>query len=122
MDALYYIVIFIFVLVCLMLVGIILMQSSQTGGMGSALAGNALNTAFGGQGADKVLVRITAFLAVIFMFLALSLNVLSTPGSNVAPTSSGDSILDRNKMKEAENSFEVPVGKESSSNAVKDSL
>ena len=122
MDALYYIVIFIFVLVCLMLVGIILMQSSQTGGMGSALAGNALNTAFGGQGADKVLVRITAFLAVLFMVLALSLNVLSTPGSNVIPTSSGDSILDRNKMKDTDNSFEIPVGKESSNEAVKDSL
>ena len=122
MDALYYIVIFVFVLVCLMLVGIILMQSSQTGGMGSALAGNALNTAFGGQGADKLLVRITAFLAAIFMILALALNVLSTPGSNVAPSSSGDSILDRNKMKETDSTFEIPVGKESAKDAVKDSL
>ena len=54
MDALYYVVIILFVIVCLMLVGIILMQSSQSGGMGSAIAGNALNTAFGGQGADKI--------------------------------------------------------------------
>ena len=118
MDALYYIVIFIFVLVCLMLIGIILMQSSQTGGMGSALTGNALNTAFGGQGADKLLVRITAFLATLFLILALALNVLSTPGSNVIPTSSNDSILDRNKLKDTNETFEVPVGKES----LKDSL
>ena len=98
------------------------MQSSQTGGMGSALGGNALNTAFGGQGADKLLVRITAFLATLFMILALTLNMLSTPGSNVAPTSSGDSILDRNKLKETNNTFEVPVGTDTTKEAEKDSL
>ena len=52
-----------------MLVGIILMQSSKSGGMGAAMTGNALNTAFGGQGADKLLVRITAFLATLFLIL-----------------------------------------------------
>ena len=80
MSALYYIVIFIFVLICLLLVGIILMQSSKTGGMGSGLAGNAaLDTAFGGQGADKLLVKLTTVLAVLFMVLSIALNVLSTP-------------------------------------------
>ena len=122
MDVLYYIVIFIFVLVCLMLVGIILMQSSQTGGMGSALTGNALNTAFGGQGADKLLVRITAILATLFMILAIILNVLSTPGSNDIPTSSSDSILDRNKLESVEETFKIPVGKESTKDVKKDSL
>jgi len=112
LDALYYIVIFIFVLVCLMLIGIILMQSSQSGGMGSALGGNALNAAFGGQGADKLLVKITAFLATAFMLLAIALNIMSAPGSNNMPTSSSDSILDRNKLESLDNSFNVPVGKE----------
>ena len=110
MDALYYIVIFIFVLVCLMLVGIILMQSSQSGGMGSALAGNsALNNALGGQGADKLLVRITATLATLFMVLALALNVMSTPGSNELPSSSSDSILNRNKLESIDNTIAVPA-------------
>ena len=120
MDALYYIVIFVFVLVCLMLIGIILMQSSQSGGMGSALGGNALNAAFGGQGADKLLVKITAVLASIFMVLAITLNILSTPGSNNIATPSSDSILDRNKLEKLDNAFNVPVGKESE--AKKDSL
>ena len=80
MSALYYIVIFLFVIVCLLLVGIILMQSSKTGGMGAGMAGNAaLNTAFGGQGADKLLVKITTVLAILFMVLSIVLNVLSTP-------------------------------------------
>ena len=77
---LYYIIIFLFVIVCLLLVGIILMQSSKTGGMGAGMAGNAaLNTAFGGQGADKLLVKVTTVLATLFMVLSIVLNVLSTP-------------------------------------------
>ena len=91
MGALYYVVIFIFVLICLLLVGIILMQSSKTGGMGSGLAGNAaLDTAFGGEGADKLLVKITTVLATLFMVLSIILNVLSTSddsGSSVSQKS-----------------------------------
>ena len=80
MSFLYYIIIFIFVLVCLSLVGIILLQSSKTGGMGAGLAGNtALNNAFGGQGADKLLVRVTTVLAILFMSLSILLNILSSP-------------------------------------------
>ena len=109
MDALYYIIIFIFVLVCLMLVGIILMQSSQSGGMGSTLGGNALNSALGGQGADKLLVRITSVLATSFMLLALLLNVLSTPGSNEISTTNSDSILNRNKLETIDNTIAVPA-------------
>ena len=91
MGALYYVVIFIFVLICLLLVGIILMQSSKTGGMGSGLAGNAaLDTAFGGEGADKLLVKITTVLATLFMVLSIILNVLSTSddsGSSISKES-----------------------------------
>ena len=72
MSALYYIVIFIFVLICLSLIGIILLQSSKTGGMGAGIAGNsALNAAFGSQGADKLLVKITTVLATLFMLIVL---------------------------------------------------
>ena len=119
---LYGVAVFIFVAVCIMLMGIILMQSSKTGGMGTAMGGGAINSAFGGQGADKLLVKITAMLATLFMILALTLNVLSTPGSNNIPTSSSDSILDRNKLENVENSFEIPVGKESNNEAKTDSL
>ena len=110
MNALYYIILILFVLVCIMLVGIILMQSSKSGGMGSAMTGNALNTAFGGQAADKLLVRITAILATLFMVFAISLNVIPTPGSINAGASSIDSILDRNKMETLDPIIKVPVG------------
>ena len=112
MNALYYIILVLFVLVCLMLVSIILMQSSKTGGMGSAMTGNALNTAFGGQGADKLLIRITAVLASLFMIFAITLNVLSTPGSIQTRTSTNDSILDRNKLEGVDNIIQVPIDNE----------
>ena len=111
MNALYYIILILFVLVCLMLVGIILMQSSKSGGMGSAMTGNALNSAFGGQGADKLLVRITAVLAALFMIFAISLNIIPTPGSVNTSAPGSNSILDRNKTETTKSPvINVPVG------------
>ena len=113
MEALYYVVISLFVVICIMLVVIILLQSSQTGGMGSALAGNAFNAAFGGQGADKLLVRITSVLAVLFMSLAIVLNVLPTPGSTISKQGqmssgyTGPSIESKDVVLPAEDSEEL---------------
>ncbi len=92
---LYGLAVFIFVLVCIMLMGIILMQSSKTGGMGSAMGGSAINTAFGGQGADKLLVRLTSFLAVSFMGLAIIIGMMDNPASRV--DFSNEPTLKRNK-------------------------
>ena len=80
---LYGIAIFIFVLVCFMLMGIILLQSSKTGGMGTAMGGQAINTAFGGHGADKLLVKITSGLAVTFMVLAITIGMMDNPASRI---------------------------------------
>ena len=80
---LYGIAIFIFVLVCFMLMGIVLLQSSKTGGMGTAMGGQAINTAFGGHGADKLLVKITSGLAVAFMVLAITIGMMDNPASRI---------------------------------------
>ncbi len=109
MNALYYIILILFVLVCFLLVSIILMQSSKTGGMGSAMTGNVLNSAFGGEAADKLLVRTTAILAALFMIFAITLNVISTPGSINVSTSTSDPILDRNKLEDIKPVINVPV-------------
>ena len=92
---LYGLAVFIFVAVCIMLMGIILLQSSKTGGMGSAMGGGAINTAFGGQGADKLLVRITSGLAVSFMGLAIIIGMMDNPASRI--DFSNEPILSRNK-------------------------
>ena len=92
MEILYYVIVFIFVLVSLMLIGIVLLQSSKTGGMGSALAGNSsLASAFGSEGADKLLLRVTTIFAVLFMSLAIILNIISTPSD--IESISDDSVL-----------------------------
>ena len=87
--------IFIFVIVCIMLMAIILLQSSKTGGMGTAMGGQAINTAFGGQGADKLLVRITSGLAVSFMVLAMIIGMMDNPASRI--DFSKEPTISRNK-------------------------
>ena len=52
---------------------------------------DTLNTAFGGQGADKLLVKITTILATLFMALSIGLNILSSPEDIVNNT---DDVLD----------------------------
>ena len=92
---LYGLSIFIFVIVCIMLMGIILLQNSKTGGMGTAMGGGAINTAFGGHGADKLLVRITSGLAVGFMGLAIIIGMMDNPASRI--DFSNEPTLSRNK-------------------------
>ena len=104
---LYNIAIFVFVLVCIMLMGIILLQSSKTGGMGSAMGGQAINTAFGGQGADKLLMKITSFLAVSFMVLAIVIGMMENPNSRI--DYSNKSTLSRNVGSDQNSNELVPV-------------
>ncbi len=79
------ILIFMLVLVAIMLIGIILVQSGQ-GDMGAAMGGNTMNQAFGSEGADKLLVRITTTLAAIFMVLAISINLLEKDNTDTGST------------------------------------
>ena len=72
---LYSILVFLLVLVSIMLIGIILVQSGQ-GDMGATMGGNTMNQAFGSEGADKLLVRITTVLATIFMVLAIGIQMV----------------------------------------------
>ena len=49
----------------LLLIGIILLQASKTGGMGTAMGQTAMSAAFGGHGGDKLMVRATSGLAFL---------------------------------------------------------
>ena len=113
---LYSIVLFIFVIICLLLVGIILLQTSQTGGMGSIGGGNSyLEGALGGQGADSLLLRTTTIFAVIFMSLAIFLNYLDNPksSSNITVESSIDYSSDAEESSLPNLNLENPISKES---------
>ncbi len=113
---LYSIVLFIFVIICLLLVGIILLQTSQTGGMGSIGGGNSyLEGALGGQGADSLLLRTTTIFAVIFMSLAIFLNYLDNPksSSNITVESSIEYSSDAEESSLPNLNLENPISKES---------
>ena len=108
---LYWIIVTVFVITCIFLVGIILIQTSKSGGLGAGIAGNAgLNDAFGGQGADKLLVRITTVLAVLFMVLSIALNILALPNDDDSQVSSKSVIqgsnLDSSPQIEEEDSLD----------------
>ncbi len=108
MEILYYVIVFIFVLVSLMLIGIVLLQSSKTGGMGSALAGNSsLASAFGSEGADKLLLRVTTVFAVLFMSLAIILNIISTPSD--VESVSDDSVLQGSTNSPSSQNLDIKV-------------
>jgi preprotein translocase subunit SecG len=86
MDTLYTILSVVYVLVCLFLILVVLLQSGKGGGMG-ALGGGATpggQTVFGGAGAGNFLTRLTAINAGLFMVLSATLAYLSTKGEKEA--------------------------------------
>ena len=83
----YALVIALHILVCLILIGIILVQGGR-GGMAETLGGSAAQSLFGG-GANIVMTKITAICAALFMVTCLSLALLSTQRGRAA------SVIDR---------------------------
>ena len=73
---LYYFLTALYVLVCLVLLGVILLQQGKGGDMASAFGGGSSQTAFGARGGATVLTRLTAVFAALFMLGALALAVI----------------------------------------------
>ncbi|MEZ5063139.1 MAG: preprotein translocase subunit SecG [bacterium] len=74
----YGIILGIHVLVCILLVLVVLMQSSKGGGLaGGAFGGGAESTVFGGRGAATVLSKATTVFGMTFMVTSLTLTLLS---------------------------------------------
>ncbi|MDF2693250.1 MAG: Preprotein translocase subunit SecG [Labilithrix sp.] len=67
------------IFVCLVLMGVVLLQQGKGGGMGAAFGG-ATTQVFGGRGAGNILTRATAICAAIFMLTSVSLAYLSSSG------------------------------------------
>ncbi len=66
----------IYLIVCILLVSVILMQSGKGGGLTEALGG-AFQSVFGPK-VTNVLVKATAVLAILFLLLSLILTKMST--------------------------------------------
>jgi preprotein translocase subunit SecG len=65
------------VFVCLVLILVVLLQSSKGSGLAGAFGGGGGQTMFGGQETATFLSRLTTYLAVAFMVLSLVLAFMS---------------------------------------------
>src|SRR5436305_14053746 len=77
--------IFLFIVVCMFLILLVLIQKGRGGGLVSAFGGMGGNTAFGSKTGD-VLTWATSIIFGIFLVLAIILNLLSGGTSNTGKT------------------------------------
>lgn len=75
----YTFLIFLHIVVSALLITVILLQSGRGGGLAGTLGGGVSTAMFGGQGADKVMTRLTTGLAAAFMVLAILISIASSP-------------------------------------------
>ena len=66
-------------IVSILLISVVLMQASQGGGLSGTFGGQAASSILGGHSAGNVLSKITTWLAVIFIGLAILISILSGP-------------------------------------------
>ena len=77
---LYYVTLTIYVLICLVLILVVLMQQGKGGSMANAFGGGASQAAFGARSGATVLSRATTVCAVLFIIGALYLGIAGTDG------------------------------------------
>ncbi|MFA6916833.1 MAG: preprotein translocase subunit SecG [Parachlamydiales bacterium] len=87
----YFTAIFMFLLLCVILCAVILVQDSKNSGLGSSFGGDSNDSLFGTSTAD-VLKKFTAYLAFGFMIACMALNFW-TEGMDRTHTSSTPSVV-----------------------------
>jgi preprotein translocase subunit SecG len=93
----------IYVLVCLFLILVVLLQAGKGGGMGSAFGGGGgSQTVFGGAGAGNFLTRLTWISAVLFMLLSGTLAYMST-SSDAALRRAHEQVEERRRARDIRN-------------------
>ena len=80
---LYYLAVVLYIIVCLFLIVVVLLQPGKGDGMGSAFGGSSTGSVFGGRGASTVLTKMTTGAAVLFMVLSIVLAKFSADTSSV---------------------------------------
>ncbi|MCH7575895.1 MAG: preprotein translocase subunit SecG [Candidatus Marinimicrobia bacterium] len=67
------------ILTSFLLVVVILLQSGKGGGLAGSMGGGVSTAMFGGQGADKLMIKMTSGLAGTFMILAILISLTGNP-------------------------------------------
>jgi preprotein translocase subunit SecG len=83
------------VLVCLILIGVVLLQSGKAADIAGAFGGMGSQTTFGPRAAATVLSKVTTIAAGLFMVTSLSLAILATRNSG---GTSGGTVLERTNL------------------------
>src|SRR5947207_9960622 len=79
-----------YVLVCLFLIVVVLLQSGKAADLAGAFGGMGSQTAFGPRGSATLLSKATTGSAILFMITSLSLSIMATRRSGV-----GNTILEK---------------------------
>ena len=78
----YYAIVALYVLVCLVLSLVILLQQGRGGDIASAFGGSSSQAAFGARSGATLLTKATSIAAVLFMLFALTLSILGQRGGS----------------------------------------
>ncbi|MCX8030569.1 MAG: preprotein translocase subunit SecG [Thermodesulfovibrionales bacterium] len=70
------------VLVCVILIGVVLIQGGKGAEIGAAFGGSS-QTLFGSRGAATFLSKLTTIVAIVFMLTSLGLAILQTKSTSV---------------------------------------
>jgi len=79
---LYYFLVAIYTVVCLLLIGVILLQQGKGGDIANAFGGGGSQAVFGARSGATLLTRATAGLAVLFVVLSLTLTAWGQRGGS----------------------------------------
>jgi preprotein translocase subunit SecG len=101
---LYYSVATLHVIVCVILVLVVLLQSSRGADLAGAFGGGATQTAFGSRGPASFLSKMTTGAAIVFMLTSIGLSLISTRTQTEAK-----SVLETTKQKAAQPAPKAPA-------------
>ena len=88
----YFVLVTLHVLICLLLIAVILLQSGEAADLAGAFGGSGSQTAFGPRGAATILSQATTWCAIMFMVCALTMVVKVDRGLG---TVGGSSVLEK---------------------------
>ena len=84
------------IIVCIVLIGVVLLQRGKGADLGASLGGGGANTIFGSRGAGNFLTKITTVSAVTFMATSLTLSYYGYQASDI-------------QLFDSSEPFEVPI-------------
>jgi preprotein translocase subunit SecG len=76
-----YFLVFIHIVVCLFLIGVVLLQTGKSADLAGAFGGQGSQTAFGPRGASNLLTKMTTWSAILFMLTSIGLTILLSRAS-----------------------------------------